>query len=241
MVFAFADFFASVKEAKFGFDVIWEFIVSLYYEITANPDISVIWNGLMNGMEPARSIIMTVLVILSVVVALFGKKMIGFLKFLFFFIVGFALGTHLLAPLLPPEFTIPAWIIGLIIAIVAGVLYRFLYIALYSVTVGYGAYILFYNGFYLSEAPTFTVGKALLCLALAAVVLVIAFVFKKFIEMIGTAALGGWLASSLFATEIYDFTKWSIFGNAQWVGILVPTMIIGILGAFIQIKTRRIY
>lgn len=237
----FADFFASVKEAKFGFDVIWEAIVSLYYAMTANPDISNIWNGMMAAIEPARSMIMTVLVVLSVVVAMFGKKMIGFLKFLFFFIVGFAIGTHLLATLIPADVNIKAWLIGLIIAIVAGVLYRFLYIVLYSVTVGYGAYILLYNGFFISESISFTVGRALVCLAIAAVVLLFAFLFKRFVEMIGTAALGGWLASSIFAKQIYDFTQWGIFGNARWVAILIPTLIIAILGAFIQIKTRRRY
>ena len=237
----FAQFFTNVKEAKFGFDVIWDFIVSLYYAITANPDISVIWNGLMAAIESARGIIMTVLVIFGVLIALFGKKMIGFLKFLFFFIVGFALGTHLLAPLLPAEVSIAAWLIGLIIGVVAGVLYRFLYIILYSVTVGYSAYIIFYNAFYISSEPTYSAGKALTCLAFAAVVLVLAIIFKRFVEMVGTAVLGGWIATWIFAGQIYDFTVWGLFGGARWLAILIPTIIIGAVGAWIQIRTRRRY
>lgn len=237
----FAQFFTNVREAKFGFDVIWDFIVSLYYAITANPDISVIWNGIMSAIEPARGIIMTMFVIFGVVVAMFGKKMIGSLKFLFFFVVGFALGTHLLAPLIPSEVTIAAWLIGLIIGVVAGVLYRFLYIMLYSVTVGYGAYIIFYNAFYLSNSPTYSAGKALTCLFFAAVVLVLAIIFRRFVEMVGTAVLGGWIASWIFAEQIYDFTAWGLFGGVRWLAILIPTLLIGALGAWIQIRTRKRY
>ena len=43
----FSEFLTCVKEARFSFRYIWEAIVSLYYDITANPDISVIWNSLM--------------------------------------------------------------------------------------------------------------------------------------------------------------------------------------------------
>ena len=237
----FAEFFEGVKEAKFGFRVIWDFIASLYYEITANADISVIWNGIMTAIAPARVMIMTVLVILCVIVAMFGKKMIGSLKFIFFFVMGFVLGTHLLAPLLPSEVKISAWIIGLVIAVVSAVLYRILYILLYSTVVGYGAYIILYNGFFVAKETDFSLGKSLTCLLVAAVVLVIALVFRRFVEMIGTAALGAWLATWIFVAQIYDFTVWGLFAGARWLALLIPTLIIGLLGAWIQIKTRRRY
>ena len=236
----FAEFFTNVKEAKFGFDVIWDFVVSIYYAITANPDISVIWNGIMSAIEPARGIIMTSIVAFSVLIALFGKKMIGFLKFVFFFVVGFALGTHLLAPLIPEEVTISAWIVGLVIAVVAGVLYRILYILLYSAVIGYGAYIVFYTTL-TPDGALFSLGRSLTCLVLAAAVLALAFVFKKFIEMIGTAVLGAWLSAAVFATQIYDFTVWGIFGGTRWVALLIPTLVIGAFASWFQIKTRRRY
>ena len=241
MVTGFADFFNCIKEAEFGFKAIWDFIASIYYAITANPDISVIWNGMMSAIQPVRSIVMTSLVIFSVFIALFGKKMIGFLKFLFFFVVGFALGTHFIAALIPPEVVIPAWTVGLVIGVVAGVLYKFLYLVLYSVTVGYGAYIIIYNGFFLSQEPSYSASKAVVCLVGAVIILVLLLVLKKFVEMIGTAALGGWLATAIFAGQIYDFTAWGLFGGARFVAILVPTLIIALLGAWVQIKTRRRY
>lgn len=237
----FSEFFTCVKEARFSFRYIWEAIVSLYYDITANPDISVIWNSMMESIESIYRLVMTLLVVGCVVIALFGKKMLGFLKFVFFFIIGFALGTHFLAPVLAETVEIPGWIVGIVVALVAAVLYRFLYIVLYTVTAGYGMYILAYHGFYLQEEPVYTSGKAVGCLIAAAVAILFVLIFKKYIEMIGTAALGGWLASWIFANYIYNFTVFPIFSGITWVAILVPAVIIAVLGSAVQIKTRRRY
>ncbi len=237
----FSEFFTCVKEARFSFKYIWEAIVSLYYDITVNPDISAIWDSIMGGIESVYKFIMTLAAVGCVVVALFGKKMIGFLKFVFFFIIGFALGTHLLTPVISAAVEIPGWIVGTVVALVAAVLYRFLYIVLYSAVAGYGMYILAYHGFYLQGETAYSDGKAIYCLIAAIVAMVVALVFKKYIEMVGTAALGGWLASWIFANFVYNFTVLPVFGGITWVAILVPAVIIAVFGAVVQIKTRRRY
>lgn len=237
----FSEFFMCVKEARFGFRYIWEAIVSLYYDITVNSDISVIWDSMMRSIEPIYKLVMTLLVVGCVVIALFGKKMIGLLKFVFFFIIGFALGTHLLTPVISEAVAIPGWIVGVVVALVAAVLYRFLYIALYTVIAGYGMYILAYHGFYLQGESVYTTGKAVACLIAATIAVAVVLIFKKYIEMLGTAVLGGWLASWVFANYIYNFTFFSIFGGITWVAILVPAIIIAGLGFVVQVKTRRRY
>lgn len=237
----FAEFFTCVKEARFDFGVIWDAIVSLYYDITVNPDISVMWDGLMKFVNSAYGIIMTVLVIFSVAVALFGRKMMGFLKFLFFFTIGFTLGTHFLAAVIPPEVNIPAWTVGLVIALISGVLYRFLYIILYSAVTGYGMYVLAYHGFYIKDSEVYTTGKAVVCLIVALIAIAVFLIFRKYVEMLGTAVLGAWLATFIFAYRVYNFTAWPVFSGATWVGIFVPSVIIGFLGFVIQVKTRRRY
>jgi hypothetical protein len=121
------------------------------------------------------------------------------------------------------------------------ILFGILYILLYSTVFGYGAYIIFYNGFFIFKESAYSVGKALICLIAAAVVLALALIFKRFVEMIGTAALGGWLVAWIFSEQIYDFTSWGMFANAQWLAIFIPTLIIALLGAWIQIRTRRRY
>lgn len=237
----FSEFLTCVKEARFSFRYIWEAIVSLYYDITANPDISVIWNSLMENIQSIYRLVMTLLIVGCVVIALFGRKMIGFLKFVFFFIIGFALGTHILTPVLAETIEIPGWIVGIVVALVAAVLYRFLYIVLYTAIAGYGMYILAYHGFYLQGEAVYTGGKAVACLIAAAVAIVFVLIFKKYIEMIGTAVLGGWLASWIFANFVYNFTVFPIFSGITWVAILVPAAIIALIGSVVQIKTRRRY
>lgn len=241
MFTSFSEFFTCVKEARFSLKYIWEAIVSLYYDITVNPDISAIWEDMMSGIESVYKLVMTLLAIGCVVVALFGKKMIGFLKFVFFFVIGFALGTHLLTPIISEAVEIPGWIVGTVVALVSAVLYRFLYIVLYSAVAGYGMYILAYHGFYIQGESNYSNGKAIGCLVAAAIAIAVALIFKKYIEMIGTAVLGGWLSSWIIANFVYNFTTFPIFGGITWVAILVPAVIIAALGAVVQIKTRRRY
>ena len=238
---SFAEFFTAVKEARFGFGEIWDYIVSLYYEMTVNPDISSIWNGFMSVIEPIYKTVMTLAVVGCIIIAFFGKKLKGFLSFVFFFVIGFALGTHLLAPIIPEAVKIPGWLVGLVVALVSGVLYRFLYYILYVLTVGYGSYLLIFNGFYLSKEVTYTTGKAIVCLVVAAVVVAAALIFRKYIEMVGTAFLGGWLAAWVFANYIYAYTLLPVFAKVQWLGLLIPAVIIAAFGSVVQIKTRRRY
>jgi MFS family permease len=241
MFSSFAEFFNCVKEARFNFSVIGEAIASLYYDITQNPDISAIWNGIMNAIQGSYQAVMTLFVIGCILVALFGKKIIGILKFLFFLVVGFALGTHLLTPLFPANVQIPGWIMGLVVGIISAVLARFLYLILYTVSIGYGTYILVYNGFQMQSNATYTAGKALACLIVALIVVVAAIIFKKYVEMAGTAMLGGWCASLIFTKCIYNYVALPFLTGIEWLGILIPTLIIAVIGVIVQVKTRRRY
>ena len=237
----FSEFFTCVKEARFSFEYIWDAIVSLYSDITLNSDISAIWSSIMDGIASAHKLVMMLLVIGCVAVAFFGRKMIGFLKFIFFFIIGFALGTHLLTPLILEAVEIPGWLVGTVVALVAAVLYRFLYVVLYSVIAGYGMYILTYHGFYLQGESDYSNAKAIYCLIAAVVAVIIALVLKKYIEMLGTAVLGGWLASWIFVNFVYDFSALPVFGGITRVAILVPAVAVAAVGAIVQIKTRKRY
>ena len=229
------SFLDSVKEARFDFKVISDAIAKLYQNIASDPNVVGIVDSIMNTIRPLYCSIMTILVICCVLIALFGRKMISVLKFIFFFVIGFFLGAHLLAPLIPPEVAIPPVIVGLIVGFVAAVLYRFLYVVLYSVAFGYSTYVLLYNGSIIHEEMVYSLGKSALCLICAIVVVVVALIFKRFIEMVGTAFLGGWLAVKLFDATILPYSG----GNL--VAIMIPAVIIAAIGAVVQIKTRRRY
>ncbi len=238
---SFAEFFTTLKEARFGFGVIRDAVINLYYAITANPDIQPIWNWIMNTVKPVFSFVILVLILLGISGTFFGQKMMSVFKFAFFFVVGFTLGIHLLAPVIPEVVKIPAWVVGLVVALVAAVLYRFLYYALYAVSIGYSSYILFYYGFFLIKNPVYTTTRALVCTLLALGVVAVAFALRKYVEMVGTAAIGAWIITMLFIWYVYNFTKWPMFAGREWLGVAIVTVIIGLCGAFAQFKTRKRY
>ena len=221
--------------------MIKDWLVSVFMSIKENPDIAAIWDSLMHWIYSARVLLITILIVACLGVAFFGKKIIGVIKFCFFFVVGFAVGTHYLAPLLPSEIDIPAWIIGVVVALIAAVLYRFLYIILYTVTIGYGAYVFAYYGFFVRNDAVYSNGRAAACLVVALVFLIIALAFRKYIEMIITSFLGSWCAVLLFRYHICKFEKLSLFSGHFWIAIMVPTIIITAVTAVVQIKTRRRY
>jgi len=237
----FSEFFTCVKEARFTFDVVKDWLVSVFLSVRENPDIAVIWDSLMHWIYSARVLLITILIVLCLGVAFFGRKIIGVIKFCFFFVVGFVVGTHYLAPLLPDEIDIPAWIIGVVIALIAAVLYRFLYIILYTVTIGYGAYVFAYYGFFSKSEAAFSNGRATACIIVALVFLVIALIFRKYVEMVLTAFLGSWCAVLLFRYHICKFEKLAMFSGHFWVAIMIPTIVLTAVTAVVQIKARRRY
>ena len=167
--------------------------------------------------------------------------MIGFLRFAFFAVIGFGVGTHFLASVIPAAVKIPNWLIGIIVAIVAAVLCRFLYFAMYGVVFGYGAYILSYHGFYITAFNFFTKNSAVVSIIVSIIILASALALRKYVEMATTAFLGAYSAAFVLAKGVYNFASWPIFGGKEWVGMLVFTVIVGAFAFIFQIRTRRRY
>ncbi len=236
----FAEFFTTLKEARFGFGVIRDAVVNLYYSITENPNIQPLWTWFMDTIAPFFMVVIVALIAFSVIGAFFGQKMMGFLKFLAFLTVGFFLGVQFLAPVVAP-FSIPAWIVGLVVGIVASVLSKFLYFAVYAVAIGYSTYIFTYWGFFLTPTVEHTSTRALFSLAVAVAVVIVAFIFRRYVEMIITAAAGGYMATMLFVWYVYNFLKLPFLAGYEWIAILVVSGIVALLGFITQFSTRRRY
>lgn len=241
MVTSFSDFIDHLIGARFSFEYLWEQIVSLYDSVRSNPDILSIWDSLCDFTSYISAFIPYILMAAGIVVALFGKKMGGFLKFLGFFIVGFALGVHFLAPVIPEEVPIPAWVIGLVVAIVAAVLSKFLFVATYSAAVLYSVYRLCYHGFFFDSQTEFSTGKAITALAVAAIVLVLTLVLFKFTEMLIFSSFGAFMVTSGFALGIIDLGAIPKLGSNSWILEVSVIGIIAVLTFIFQIKTRRRY
>ena len=235
------EFLNGVKEARFNFDVIWTWITSVFKAITENPDIRGVWNGIMTLVAPIYTSFIVTLIILCLLSAFFGRKLIGVIKFVVFFALGFALATHFIAPLVPTQIHIAPWIIGFVVALIVAVLSRFLYTLFYFLFFSYGTYATVFFLLLLNPAEVYTDTKAIVCLFVSVAVTILAFVFRKYVEMAVTAVFGAWAAVVLFTVNIHNFTSWHLFGGDAGVAIFVVTALVAALGLTVQIVTRRRY
>ena len=227
-------FFNSLIYAEYGFDVIYQATVNLLLDISSNTYINTWWTATWEFLSFLGIWIPIMLGVIFLIVALFGKKMFSVLRFTAYFIAGFVAGVCWLSPLVLPIIpTLPTWVIGVVGGIVAGVLSKVLYILSYAIVAGYSVYLFFCGGMIVPLAGNYVVA---LIAAVAAIVLV--FVFRKFIEMAGTSMLGGFGVATVIR-HFYDFTTWELFVGREWLGMLILTVIVAILGFLVQYATRE--
>ena len=237
------DFLAlwnSIYLAELSLADIFASISTLFNYVFADLNIIAVNEFLRSLVSVAVPYLPIAYMVLSLILALFGKKIFALPRFLAFFFLGFVLGTHLLAPVITPVIPqLPAWVIGVVIATVASVLSKFIYIVLYVVAVGYPTY---YLTFLLVPEDVLTVETGLIFLALgvAVVAIVIMLLLRGFIEMAGTSALGGFIIAE--SIKVYwDYTALDFFSGIEWVPVLAITLIIALVGFIVQVKTRERY
>ncbi|MBR5448401.1 MAG: hypothetical protein IKV43_00295, partial [Clostridia bacterium] len=183
-----------------------------------------------------------IFIALWAVVWLFGKRLLGFLRFLAFTLAGFVLGIYYLAdPVLTHFPVIPGWVVGVVVGLALGLLAPVLYYALYSIVVGYGTYQLCISGTILIEfKDNYAVG-----LIIAVVALLLFLVIHNFVERLGTAYLGAYFMLFIVVRTFYDFTapvlKIATFIPAgfEWTVLAGTAFIISLFGLFVQQKTKK--
>ena len=97
------------------------------------------------------------------------------------------------------------------------------------------------GGYYLPATITsFTKGNMMIALVAAAVVIVLALIFSKFIEMAATSALGGW-CTALCAIELLGKAGVTLEGKTLTIVKLAIIGVFFIAGTIVQFKTRKRY
>ncbi len=238
---AFLQFFVNLKDAKWGFGRIIEYFKGLNSAVSANEHIAMLIDKVVAAVENISMIFPYIVIAVFLIECLFGKKLLNLQKFLASFIFGYAIGVHYLTPLVHKVFDIKAWIVGLVIGIVAAVLCKIVYILAVMIVSGYGVYVLFYSGTVLTALTSYTAGKWVPSLVVGAVAIVIVLLLLRYIEMLGTAFLGAWVVVKFLNLAI-SFTDWSWLAGTA--GVIVYWVIIGIialLGLIVQFRTRRRY
>ena len=97
-----------------------------------------------------------------------------------------------------------------------------------------------FRGEILSALTSFTAGNYIYSLAVAAVFIVLVFILRKYVEMVGTAMLGGF-GIACVVRGFYDYTSLQPFVGIEWLGVLVVTLIFALVGFIVQIRTRSRY
>ena len=238
----FYDFFTALRDARFGFSELGQSVAELYSSITQNSDIKFIWDVALGFLNPVIFAIPYVVILFLLTTAFFGKKMLPVLKFITFLVVGFVLGTHLIPPLLADAVDIPGWICGAVIGLLAAILYRFIYVVLYGASTLYCVYIACYNAFFIAKAAAdYSLDKAIVSLVVAVGVTVAAFFLQKYVEMVGTAALSGFLIALTVKNLIFDYSTVEFIGAYSWIITLAIMLLVAVPGAYVQIKKRKRY
>lgn len=215
-------------------------VMILFNYVFSDPNIVTVNEFIRLSISVVEPYLPFIYIGLSLLLVFLGKRMFALPRFLAFLWLGFLLGTYYLSPLVLSVLPdMPAWIIGVVVGIIAAVLSKFIYFVAYAAVVAYPVYQLSFSLF-LVDVLTPEGGRYWVALAIALVVVVIFFLLRKFIEMLGTAALGGFfIAESI--RMLWDYTTLDFLNGIEWVGTLAITVVIALIGFIVQVKTRERY
>ena len=220
---------SSIAGAKYDFDIIGNISKRIFGNMAANETIAGLWDTILSAISSFATFVPFALIILALIEVFFGKKLINLQKFLACVVVGFCFGVHYVSPLINNIFNLPA------------VLSKFIYVAGYVFVAGYSGYLIAYSGKYIPFLASVTKDNLIISLAIALAFVAVALIFRKYIEMFGTALLGGYFISKTIIANFTDYRALEFLGEAGWVAELVLILVIGIIGFIVQYKTRTRY
>ena len=237
------EFFEKFAAGSIGFAEIGQEVSNVWANLTAEGGTVVnFWNiaiEWIKGLLPLAWILPAIFAVLSLIQVFFGKKLLGLQKFLACLAIGFACGTVFVYPLLAQIGVtfMPDWVVGLIVGVVAAILARLVYFLAYIIAAGASGYILCMCDILPESISSFT-KVWYIGVAAAVVFIILALVLRKIIEMLGTAALGGYTLYLSFVSILASF-GWALGEGYEMWWKLGFVCVAGLLGFIVQFKTRR--
>ena len=237
------EFFERFAAGAIGFAEVGGEISNVFARITVpGGTIQSFWTTATDWLAnniPFAWIIPSVLALLSLIQVFFGKKLLGIQKFLACLAIGFACGTVFIYPLLCNiGITFMAdWVVGLIVGVVAAVLSRLVYFLAYILCAGCAGYILCLSGI-LPAAVAPYLAHWYVGVGVAILFVVLALLLRRFIEMLGTAVLGGYTLYLSFCAILSSF-GWEIGADYKMWWLIGFLAVCGLLGFIVQLKTAR--
>lgn len=187
------------------------------------------------------------------VLGFFGKRLFPYIRTGAFLAVGFFVGVMFCGPFIQQHVpAIPQLAVGIAVGVLVAVLSRFLYNVVYIGVVVTAVGFVCYNGWLIpviemvagegvpmiAELEALLVGNLTVSLIVAAVIALITLIFRKPIEMIGTAMVGA-LGFAFFFTFIFEYTVYFPIG-AVWT-ICIFAAILALPMMIYQYRTRVRY
>ena len=194
-----------------------------------------------NAFTASLGVVFSVLIIvLSLLVGLFGRRLADPIRFLLLFAVGFVASVYWLAPMLA-EFVpdVPAYAIGLSVGAFAAVMSRMIYNLVYVGCIGFDTYNICFNAILFAELTASVQGNLPVCLGIACGVTILALLVRKYLEMIITAAAGG-IGVAFFANQIFGFTA-NFGGMDPTTAVLLVGAVIALPFFLFQYRNRVIF
>lgn len=230
------EFFNKVLAAEFDFGAIGQFFKNLYNG-SFTGKVAELWDAVWSALSVIHPFVGYILLVLALLELFLGKRLLGVQKFLGAFAVGFAAGAVYLVPLIAkliPAIADLGWVVGIVTGVIAVLLRKILYMALYIIAFAYIPYFVLYSGAIVDA----TANNLVIAAAGAVVVVVLAVVLRKWVETLGLAALGAYCVTSVLDV------KFGVIDMIPLNGMFVGLALVGVLtliGFIIQVKTRKRY
>ena len=212
---------------------------SIINSVMSEPSIAPFFASYQTFVEALGSFYPILLIALSLVVGLFGRRQSGLLRVVLLFAVGFVASVFWVAPVVQGFVSaIPGYAIGLAFGILAAVMSRMIYDFVYIGCIGFDVYNICFNALFLVELTALTQGNMATSVGIAVVATIVALLLRKYLEMIITAGVGG-IGAAYYFKSFIDFTEYFSFEP------LTTTLVVGAIVAIplfvYQYRNRVIY
>ena len=238
------EFINKVLAAEFDFGAISEFFKKLWDGGFAGK-VEGLWDQVWGMLAVIHPFVAYILIALGAIELLFGKRLLGFQKFIAAFAVGFCASSVYLVPLvadLIPAIADFGWILAIVVGIIAILLRKVIYMVVYIAALAYIPYMVVYSGMIVESIG----GNLIFAGAAAGVVVLLGLIFRKWFEMIGLSAFGAWAIVKVLDVKLGVIdTVHGLLPEALGLrGPVIGLIFVGVLtliGFIFQAKTRKRY
>lgn len=180
-----------------------------------------------------------VLIVLSLIVGLFGRRLSDLVRVVLLFAIGFVASVYWLAPMVATVVPgIPGFAIGIAVGLFAAVMSRLIYNLVYVGCIGFDVYNICFRGLFLVELTSLTQGNFTTSVTVAFVATLVALGLRKYLEMIITAVAGG-IGVAYFANQIYEYS--ASMGMEPMTAIILVGAVLAIPFFLFQFRNRVLY